>query len=770
MKTMELLAPAGNMASVYAAINNGADAIYLSGEKYGARAYIENFTEEEIYQIIRLSHLVGVKVYVTVNTLIKDSEMKDCLNYVKGLYEKDVDAILIQDMGLAYLLHQVFPDLVMHASTQMNIHSVEGAQIAKNAGFKRIVLARECSIEVAKAIKDKVDIEVEVFAHGAMCMSYSGNCLLSSLIGGRSGNRGRCAGACRKKYKLVKDDQVVSNDAYFLSLNDLSTYQEIDRFKSAHVDSIKLEGRVKREEYVAFVTKLYRNAIDNKLENAKKIDYELKEMFNRGYSRGFVFNEDNNLLTNTMYSNHVGIEIGSVIKVIKDYCYIKINDQYSDKVLRLGDSIRICDDKIEDGITLSSIDVYDEKYQKVHKIIKDEYVRKGSIIGINTHIKVNEGMKVLKTSSIDLLNEYKVTNTITKKVAISGLIFERDNKLALELRYKDDEIDVKVCEVSQVYLEEAKSEYLDRIKAQIEKINDSYFYFKNLEIKMKNAFLVVSKINELRRKAIKKLEDAIINARSKAIYKTKRIEKFAFPKDVITKENNNFSIYVKVHTFEQYEACKELNVCNIITDNLSLKDLNGIIYMNDRVAYSNSALSLDGKISSVYLNVLNSFSAYYLHKNGALTIGISPELKKEEIQDLIKYYKKYFKEVPNFLMLVYGYEEAMIMKHCLINKYYNCKSLGCGLCSKSQFYLRDSLNYDFPLMRANNCNLILLNSTRLHLLKYLDEIKKMGINNILLDFTIEEKEETKEILNAYLNEGSLSIDNFTYGHYIKGIE
>ena len=774
MKQMELLAPAGNMASVYAAINNGADAIYLSGEKFGARAYIENFSEKDIYEIIRFSHLVGVKVYVTVNTLVKDSELKECLNYVKGLYENDVDAILIQDMGLALLLHQVFPDLVMHASTQMNIKSVEEAKEAKQAGFKRIVLARECSLDTVKEIKKQVEIEVEVFAHGAMCMSYSGNCLLSSLIGGRSGNRGRCAGACRKKYKLVKDNEVISDDAYFLSLNDLSTYKHIDKLKEANIDSIKLEGRVKREEYVAFVTRLYRNALDNKLENTKKLDYELKEMFNRGYSGGFILNEANSSLTNTLYSNHYGVEIGYVLKVVKNYCFIKIdNNNYNS--LRLGDSIRIFDTTIEDGITLSNIDVYNDKYQKLHKIQKDEYVKKGSIIGITTHLNLKEGMKVVKTTAIDLLNEYKVDSQVIKKVPISGLIFEKNNHLALELKYTDAEINVKVCELSEEELQDANTDYLDRIKTQIDKINDTFFYFKNLEIKMRNAFLVISKINELRRKAIISLENAILYARRARIHEDLRISKFDFPKEAKIEEANSFNLYVKVHKLEQYYVAKELGIENIISDLEELKDLDGIIYMNDRMALSNKGVSIDNKISSVYLNVLNSFSVYEAYLKGINTVGISPELKKEEIIELINSYKKYFKVKPNLLMLVYGYEEAMIMKHCLINKYYKCEKLSCGICSKGQFYLRDGLNYDFPLMRANNCNMVLYNANRLHLLKYLNEIKEMGINNILLDFTIEDKEETKKVLSAYIDkvkgkDMNIKIDNYTYGHFIKGIE
>ena len=768
---IELLAPAGSKDAFNAAINNGADAIYLSGNNYGARAYADNFTTDEIIYLIKTAHLLNVKVYVTVNTLIKDKEIEDCLSYVKRLYENNVDAILVQDIGFASLCREVFPNLALHASTQMNIHNKEEAKILKDLGFKRIVLSRECSLIEIKDIIDNVDIEIEVFGHGANCMSYSGNCLMSSFIGGRSGNRGRCAGACRQKYRLIKDGKVLSDDNYYLSLKDLKTYNRIDELIKAGISSIKLEGRMKRSEYVALITNIYRSAIDKKLSNTKLIDYEIDEMFNRGYTKGFLFGESNNEMTNIKSPNHMGVSLGKVIKSKNNYVIINTNLLAPFDSIKLGDSIRIYDKNKEDGIILSNVDVYDKNMIFNHKMKSDELIKNNSFIGFKTHIDLDKDMDVVKTSSIDLMNRNKDNDHITKKIGISGLIFSKDNHLALELKYVDDEINVKVCGESEEELEEAKSDYLERIKAQVNKINDTYFYFEKIDIRMNNAYLKVSAINELRRRLIDELEKEIIKARALHLHKDIIINKPKFEKMDILNTNN---IYVRINNKAQYDACKDLNVKYILTDNELLKDLDGIYYMNDRLS-SNKGIQEELAISSPYLNVMNAFTCHYYHDLGIKIVGISPEMERSEIKDLIKYYNKYYKSNPNLLILVYGYIESMIMKHCLINKYYNYDNKNCMQCINNQYYLRDKMNLDFPLIRGNNCNLKLLNSFRLNLIKYIDEIKNMGINNFLLDFTIEDYDATYEIINAYrcaINglDYKLDIDNCTYGHYLKGIE
>ncbi len=273
----ELLAPAGSMESLKAAVNAGADAVYLSGKQFGARHYAANFDNEDLKEAVHYAHLRGVKVYVTVNTLVKDHELPDLAKYLLFLYENGADAILVQDVGVARIAKELVPDLNIHASTQMTIHNTEGVKWAAELGFKRVVLAREMKLaeieEIGKNIGSE-QIELEIFAHGALCYSYSGQCLLSSFIGGRSGNRGMCAQPCRKPYDLVlgeKDEYgrpVNTNrsrikENYLLSTRDLAIYKYLDKISKSSVSSLKIEGRMRSPEYVAVVVSTYRKALDS---------------------------------------------------------------------------------------------------------------------------------------------------------------------------------------------------------------------------------------------------------------------------------------------------------------------------------------------------------------------------------------------------------------------------------------------------------------------------------------------------------------------------
>lgn len=260
-KKVELLAPCGSYESFLAAVNAGADAVYLGGREFGARAYAENFSEEELVSVIRQAHLFGVKVYLTVNTLVKDREFSRIYGYIQPLYEAGLDGVIVQDMGVLGFLKEYFPDLKFHASTQMTITGIYGASYLKEAGCERIVPARELSLEEIKYIKEKVPVEIEAFIHGAMCYCYSGQCLMSSMIGGRSGNRGRCAGPCRLPYKTA------GKDGYFLSLKDMNTLEHIPELIEAGIDSFKIEGRMKKPEYVAGVVSVYRKYIDKYYEH-----------------------------------------------------------------------------------------------------------------------------------------------------------------------------------------------------------------------------------------------------------------------------------------------------------------------------------------------------------------------------------------------------------------------------------------------------------------------------------------------------------------------
>ena len=334
----ELLAPAGSIEALKAAVNVGADAVYLSGKRFGARQFAHNFSLKEMEEAINYAHLRAVKVYVTVNTLIKETELSQVGDHLLQLHSLGADAVIVQDLGVARLVRELVPDLDLHCSTQMNIHNPKGISWAEDKGFKRVVLAREMRLKdieiTAQKNKDKnKKIELEVFAHGAICYSYSGQCLLSSFIGGRSGNRGMCAQPCRKNYQLImaktdkygkykEGEEIPLNDHYLLSTRDLAIYSHLDRIVKSPVDSIKIEGRMRPPEYVANVVKIYRGALDSvangtwpPLENGV---LKLKMCFNRGLTKGWLLDAVNDSVMGRKDPGNRGLYLGKVIKYNKN--------------------------------------------------------------------------------------------------------------------------------------------------------------------------------------------------------------------------------------------------------------------------------------------------------------------------------------------------------------------------------------------------------------------------------------------------------------------
>ena len=325
---VELLSPVGSHDSLLASIENGADAIYLGGKLFNARAYATNFDDEELKKAVEYAHQRGVKVYVVVNIILRDDELREAIDYISYLYDIDVDALIIQDLGLLRLIKNVLPDFEVHGSTQMSINNYMGAAFLKDLGFERVVLARELSIEEISEINEKADIELEIFIHGALCVSYSGQCLISSMIGGRSGNRGTCAQPCRMKYTIVDTVSGKSlnrnfDEKHVLSLKDLNAIDDIGEIIQAGVVSLKVEGRMKKAEYVATIIDKYRQAIDTyNLEKDSKISKQDKDqmaqMFNRGFTRGFLKNDFGKNIVTLDKPNNRGLLVGEVIKSDKD--------------------------------------------------------------------------------------------------------------------------------------------------------------------------------------------------------------------------------------------------------------------------------------------------------------------------------------------------------------------------------------------------------------------------------------------------------------------
>ena len=304
---MKLLSPVGNFESLKMAIFNGADEIYLGVTDFNARNNIEGFSLDDLDDVVYFAHLHGVKVNLAVNILFRDDELKFAVDLVVKAFNKGVDYFIVQDLGLALLLRQNYPQIVLHASTQMAIHNLAGAKFVEKLGFSRVVLARETPLEEIKNIRKNTNLEIEYFCQGALCVCFSGNCYLSSYLCDASGNRGKCKQLCRLEYLLLKDCKILKK-GYLLSAKDLNMSARLDDLKNAGVDVLKIEGRARRPYYVAVATRQYRNALDG-----KKFDQnEMKLAYNRGYVEGY-FGGNGNIISN--FNNHIGVKIGKVTKV-----------------------------------------------------------------------------------------------------------------------------------------------------------------------------------------------------------------------------------------------------------------------------------------------------------------------------------------------------------------------------------------------------------------------------------------------------------------------
>ena len=332
MKDVELLAPVGSFESLKAAVQNGANAVYLGGKEFSARASANNFDKDELKEAVKYAHIRGVRVFVTTNTLIKQNELEGFIEYVKFLYDINIDALILQDIGAAMTIKKLLPDFELHASTQMVAHSLDDVNYLESKGFDRVVLARELNIDEIKYICDNTNVDIEVFVHGALCVCYSGQCLMSSMIGNRSGNRGRCAQPCRQRYTMIDiytGEEVESNGDYLLSTRDLNAIEEINQIIDAGVHSLKIEGRMKKPEYVATVIGSYRETIDEYLRNKRinvshDIMADLYTIFNRKFTKGLLLGEVGKDVMNAQVPNNQGLYIGRVVDYNKKAKRLKI--------------------------------------------------------------------------------------------------------------------------------------------------------------------------------------------------------------------------------------------------------------------------------------------------------------------------------------------------------------------------------------------------------------------------------------------------------------
>ncbi|MGL4948902.1 MAG: DUF3656 domain-containing U32 family peptidase [Anaeroplasmataceae bacterium] len=720
----ELLAPAGSYEAFIAAVSNGCDAVYLALEKFGARAYANNFSIDELKKVIEYAHLRNVKIYVTMNTIVYDHELSEAYEQIDLLEELGVDGIIIQDLALLDYVNKRCKNTEAHASTQVGIDDLYAIKFFEDFKIDRCVVAREIPYEELINIKKNSKMSIEAFIHGALCVSYSGNCLMSGLIGFRSGNRGRCVGSCRKNYKLINkfDNTIISNN-YILSMKDLCSVDNIEKMKI--VDSLKIEGRMKEPSFVANTVKSYRDLLDNNTTSSI-VKNNIIKTFNRTFTKGYTFKEDKKDIVNVTRPNHSGYLIGTVIKKVKNGYMIKL-----DSTLNQNDQIRI-DNKEE--VNLKVVKLFDKSLNLINSA--SDYC----IIEIKE--KVELGDKVYKTKDIEL--EKSLEKTYPKEfkrfpidVYLNG---EINQYLSMTVRYED----IYVTSTSD-YIIEKSNNILNKenLLNQISRLNDTPYIISDLILNVDDYSFIPNKvINTLRRDVINLLNEERLKVNSELFnYSIKPIS-FQRP---TTKQ-----LTVFCNTQEQYKAAVDLDVdiiyykdnvfrrndtkfkeCN--NSNILIGGYNGINYFKPN----------NNLVTDFSFNVVNNRHVNILHNLGIKRVTLSHEINKTEINELVENYVKENNGYPSLELIVYGRQDLMHTNYCPLKT----NNL-CGLCRKSNFAIKDDFE-EFPIMNHMDCSTTVLNSKTLNLLDDLNEID--CIDYYRLQFTIEDYEETKSIIELAIN-------------------
>ncbi len=800
-KKIELLAPVGNMESLYAAVRNGADAVYLGGKLFNARIYASNFDLEKLKEAVLYAHLHGVSVYVTANILVDDAEMNDVIDYIKYLYDINVDAVIIQDIGLSNIVRKIFSELHIHGSTQMTINNLQGVKFLEGLGFTRVVLARETPIEEIEQINKNSSIELENFIHGALCMSYSGQCLMSSLIGGRSGNRGACAGPCRMAYSVVDEEGKLLkgwDKKYVLSPMDLNSLENIEKIIDAGITSLKIEGRMKRPEYVATVVSAYRKAIDYSCSSLSELDKRnVEQIFNRGFTKGLAFGDFGSTFVSKDRPDNRGVYIGKVIKVEKNYVSILLDGEINEN----------------DGLEFQ---LANGEYKGFKSPVNG---KNGETVRFNKIGNVLKDSKVYKTSSEKLLREARLSYESLEKFPIDiEIVVKIGERPKIKLRYKD----IIVEATGETYVEKGIKIALtkEKIHEQISKLGDTFYYANKCSVSLDdNAYLPLSVLNQLRRDVIDKLNEKIRNSSHRKpindevfnqlkfeVFKSKRGNKKSYKKLSISVESleqfnqldlnkldriylgfydNLYEVVNKIKSKDKEvyistgrvlyqkdldELRNYISPISQLVDGISVSNLGSLKYFSD---------SFDLKIHcDTGLNLFNSFSIKFLNNLGISSFTLSPELNLQQIKKITE------KVEGNIEGIVYGYLPVVITGNCPMAIVKGCKDdRNCKACKFSKGYgLKDRKDFIFETQRKNGYSVI-YNSVPIFVLDSIDKIFAAGINMARLDFTNEIKDISKiqSVLYDYINnlkgyndllnfiEEFKSQNNITNGHYFRGV-
>lgn len=805
---MELLAPAGNRDSLIAAVQAGANAVYLGGKAFGARHYASNFSMEELEEAIRYCHLRDVSVYVTVNTLIHERELGELSSYLDELGKLQVDGIIVQDLAVAQFAKKIAPQIEIHGSTQMTVHNAASAVALEKLGFSRIVVARELTLEEIATICKSTQLEVEIFVHGALCIAYSGQCLMSSIIGGRSGNRGKCAQPCRLPYQLECNGKKVllSDGNHLLSPKDLNFINYLDQFKDMGVASLKIEGRMKSPEYVATVVNEYRESLDKKTD--KKISSRrLSKIFNRGYSNSYLKDLSGKEMMATGKPNNQGEVIGYT-EVVEKRNQVKLVAPVSP-----GDQLEI---------------FLENREKKVIEIFQEN----DHSITLDNSLKVLKGQEVFRVFDAAHMKwaEQFYKNIKLENQSIS-LKFEVTGSFGEPLKLKVNDLNGVSVEIEgEVHLTKSEKMALtpELLKKQLGKLGGTPFVLNGLAVKIpQSSYLPISELNNLRRLAVEKLIDIRVNN-----FSGKKVVGAAQIKDINLADISRCSLpqimpklSVQISNIEQLkkvahlqfeeisfegdfkkgliEAKKVLKIAKEFNKKIILKfprilpEENYDIYLQaiksneldsfDGVYLSNLALIDEIKKQypkiSIYgdfsLNIFNHISLVEYLKIGFDEITVSPELTLKEIRELSHFWGN------KIQISVHGFQEVMVSKFCMIGSYLGniSKDSKCsGPCTRGFYTLRDRKNECFSLLTDENCRMHIFNGKELSMLSSIKDLLSLQVSTWKIDGRFIEDDQLAIIINEYIkgissgksmtknNEKEILTGQLTRGHYFRGVE
>ena len=812
MRKVELLSPVGDFECLKAAVQNGANSVYLGASSFSARAKATNFNKDELLEAIRYAKLRNVSVHLALNTLIKNDEFEEAVNLAIKAYNMGVDAIIVQDLGLATYLLENYPMIPLHGSTQMTVHNLNGVKQLESMGFSRVVLSRELSLEDITYIRENTNVELEVFIHGALCISYSGQCLLSSAIGGRSGNRGLCAQPCRLPYEIIEENtktlKTTSIDkGYLLSPRDNCAIELLPELIKLGIDSFKIEGRMKTPYYVGVVTRVYRKYIDLVLNNIsldnetlrsmikKNLDIknedtglsdreELTQVFNRGSFSTGHFRPNKNLIFKDK-PNNMGYYLGTITHINENKGHLKLT---LENTLSVGDKVSINNE----SYTVSELMIDNKNYETLPK---GKTVKIGRMKG-----KISVGSKVYRIETAKLNKSISPTfkeDKNFKKVKINGLASISEG-CPITLKVWSDEGFYKELEynaIADFIPENAQNKPItvDKIKEQLSKTGSTEFEFNNLEVNLNgNLFLPSSALNELRRIALEGYENLVLqtytrnlsakplkynNENSITSNNNKKvsllinlldidkdysvltnIDKLYIPlkyfllpkhKTQLINLSNTFNLYIYMPHVILDEKLKNINFKNILNE-INIKGfVISHISQIDLVKDLNSEL-----IGNFNLNIYNNFSTQKLSELNLKTITLSPELEKFEINDVLSQINT------DSELIVYGKLPVMTNQYCYLGKSNKCYEKCDKKCLlNNKYYLKDRMDFKFRFITDNMTTLTTIyNSKTLSVLH-----DSINVNNIRIDLLDEEFDEIQNIIDTVKSNNRFEGKDYTNG-------